>query len=637
MSPLHDPQFPGRHLSEVLRQRPAVCESEHYHEGLEVVHEAGVQLAFEGEHPDVPAAMAAHARRMRQRIYRAGERVYCAVGYALANVIIVRCEQALVVLDTTESHQSAAQVWQDFKAAVPEVADWPVAALVYTHNHSDHINGARAFVNEEDVRAGRTRIIAHATLMRAVSDNASVVAPILATRSAYSFGALLPAGPKGSVSAGIGPRIINSSVSFLPPTLTFDDRLDLTLGGVRFEFRHAPSETDDEIVAWLPDEHTLLSAEVIQGECLANVHTLRGTRYRDPLQWVDTLDALRRRHAREPVQWMVPAHGRPVHGPDAIAELLTAYRDAIAFIHDQAVRFINHGATPDELADWLPALPPHLAQHAWLGEYYGTVKHSVRQVFTGLLGWFDGDPATLDPLPPPARARRWVSLAGGRDAVLRELAACEARAGASDTPRDTALDEQRWIAELAGLLLRIDPADEPARQTKARALRRLGLATVNTNWRHWYLSAALELEGRFAQVPFKGNGLAVRDIWMAVEPRQLLRNLGVRLQAERCLDRHQTLTLEFTDRPLTAVLELRRGVLQITTDAPITRQSDPSALSLRTPWPVWLRQMSLGWPDLTELLSQGDLQLTEGRPEQLQAFIDCFEKPLERMPLLATR
>lgn len=636
MSLLHDPGFSGRHLREVLRLRPDTCDAEHYQDGLVVVHDNGTQLAFDGEHVDVPAQLSAHARRMRQRIYRAGARVYCAVGYALANVIIVRCDQALVVLDTTESHQSAAQIWQDFKTAVPELADWPVAALVYTHNHSDHINGARAFVNEEDVQAGRTQIIAHATLMQAVSDNASVVAPILATRSAYSFGALLPAGPQGSVSAGIGPRLINSHVSFLPPTLTFEAALDITLAGVRFEFRHAPSETDDEIVVWLPDDDTLLSAEVIQGECLANVHTIRGTRYRDPLQWVDTLDAMRQQHDKRPVQWMVPAHGRPVGGAASIAELLTAYRDAIAFIHDQAVRFINHGATPDELADWLPALPPHLAQHAWLGEYYGTVKHSVRQVFSGLLGWFDGDPATLDPLPPQARAGRWVRLAGGREAVLRELQACEDRALAPETTRESALDEHRWIAELAGQLLRLDPTDAFARQTKARALRRLGLSTLNTNWRHWYLTCALELEGRYQNLPFKGNSLAVRDIWMAVDPLQLLRNLAVRLQAEQCLDLHTRLMLDFTDRPLSVVLELRRGVLQISAPDDTTKPALPG-LCLRTPWASWQRQMALGWPDLEAQLTSGEVQLTEGSPEALQAFINCFEKPGERMPHLALR
>ena len=631
MSVLHDPAFSGRHLREVLRQRPDLCEAEHYQQDLVVVHDSGMQRAFDGQHPDVPAALAAHARRMRQRIYRVGERVYSAVGYALANVIIVRGEGALVVFDTTESHPSAVQILQDFRQALPELADWPVAALVYTHNHSDHINGARAFMDEKDVQAGRAQIIAHASLMKAVSDNASVVSPILATRSAYSFGALLPSGPAGTVSAGIGPCIVSSKVSFLPPTLTFEERLDITLAGVRFEFRHAPSETDDEIVAWMPDDQTLLSAEVIQGECLANVHTLRGTRYRDPLQWVDTLDALRARHAQTPVKWMVPAHGRPVGGVDAITELLTAYRDAIAFIHDQAVRFINHGATPEELADWLPALPPHLARHAWLGEYYGTVKHSVRQVFSGLLGWFDGDPATLDPLPPGERARRWIELAGGIEPVHQALrkALAEVQAG----PRHEWLDAYRWIAELAGTLLRRDPQDAEARQAKALALRALGLSTLNTNWRHWYLSAALELEGRFDAVSFKGNGLAVRDIWMAVDPRALLRHMAVRLQAEQCLDLTMTLRLECTDRPLDVRLTVRRGVFECS-DAVTEAQAD---VGLRMRWTDWVRQMALGWPDMAALLDQHEARLTQGSHAELRRFLQVFEPPAERMPALAVR
>ncbi len=636
MSFLNDPAFSGKHLREVLRKRPALCEAPHYQDGLVVVHDPGVQLAFEGDHPDVPAQLAAHAKRMRQRIYRAGERVYCAVGYALANVIIVKGDQALVVLDTTESHQSATQILQDFRAAVPECANWPIEALIYTHNHSDHINGARAFVDEDELRSGKVQIIAHSTLMKAISDNASVVAPILATRSAYSFGALLPQGPKGSVNAGIGPRIINSSVSFLPPTLTFDNQLDITLAGVRFELRHAPSETDDEIIAWLPDEKTLLSAEVIQGECLANVHTIRGTRYRDPTQWVDTLDEMRRKHSAQAVEWLVPAHGRPVGGAHAISELLTAYRDAIAFIHDQAVRFINHGATPDELADWLPALPPHLAQHAWLGEYYGTVKHSVRQVFAGLLGWFDGDPATLDPLSPRERAERWVRLAGGREAVLSELKECEARAQSPETVTIDALDDYRWIAELAGQLLRLDYKDEKALKFKANALRQLGFHTLNTNWRHWYLSSALELEGRYAKLPFKGNGLAVRDIWMAVEPKQLLRNLGVRLKAECCLAIHKTLTLELTDRQMFAALEVRQGVLQISMSSSVF-ESNSATIHLRTNWSIWVRQMALGWPDMTALLEQGEIQLLKGQLTELFDFLEYFELPLEYMPRLATR
>ena len=64
------------------------------------------------------------------------------------------------------------------------------------------------------------------------------------------------------------------------------------------------------------------------------------------------------------------------------------------------------------------ALPPHLGTHPWLGEFYGTVKHSVRQIYVGYLGWFEGDPWALDPLPPIERAHRYVNLMGGREAVM---------------------------------------------------------------------------------------------------------------------------------------------------------------------------------------------------------------------------
>jgi alkyl sulfatase BDS1-like metallo-beta-lactamase superfamily hydrolase len=188
--------------------------------------------------------------------------------------------------------------------------------------------------------------------------------------------------------------------SFFAPTRVFDDALDIVLAGVRFQFRYAPSAADDEIVMWLPDLGVLLSAQVIQGECLANVLTLRRTRYRAPVRWYQTIDMMRGFGAAH----MVPAHGRPVSGAAAVAEVLTVYRDAIQFIHDQTISHMNFGMTPDELAEAIPALPPHLAHHAWLGKHYGTVKHSVRHVWSGQPGWFDGDPASLDPLPRAERA-----------------------------------------------------------------------------------------------------------------------------------------------------------------------------------------------------------------------------------------
>ncbi|MFT4437283.1 alkyl sulfatase dimerization domain-containing protein [Caballeronia sp. 15715] len=597
--------------------RQPAFDAPHIGEPLDVAFDAGVNLAFAIAAPTVPPRLTEHSKRMAQRIYRVAERVYCAVGYAIANIIFVVGDDGIVVIDTTEAVSAAKRIYEDFCAIDPRHAQLPVKAVVYTHNHTDHTGGVRAFANEAQLAEGSVEIIAHSSLMETVINNANLVAPILAARSAYSFGTLLPAGATGKVNAGIGPVLIAEAASFLAPTHVFDDTLDIVLAGVRFEFRYAPSEADDEIVMWLPELGVLLSAEVIQGECLANVHTLRGTRYRDPVRWYRTIDMMRGFHAMH----MVPAHGRPVSGEAAVAEVLSVYRDAIQFIHDQAIRHMNLGLTQDELADAIPSLPPHLAGHAWLGEYYGTVKHSVRQVYTGQLGWFDGDPASLDPLPRGERARRTVDMMNGAEAVR---AAARVALGDADW---------RWAAELATLLVRLDTTDTDARTIKAEALRGLGYQTENTNWRNWYLSAARELEHAYDELPFAGGGgLASMDVMRAQPLGNVLQRLCVGVDPVLSADVHMVLALRLTDRDATFALELRKGVLQVHErpwpDAHLQLSLNTAALY------TMLRDIAGQVPDL---LQDGTVVLERGTSDQLRMYIACFDRPSRRLPALAAR
>jgi alkyl sulfatase BDS1-like metallo-beta-lactamase superfamily hydrolase len=281
-------------------------------------------LAEDKPAPTIHPRLTEHSRKMVQRVYQVTDNVYCAVGYGIANATMIIGRDGVIIVDVMESVDAAQAALAEFR----KITDKPVKAVIYTHNHSDHTQGVKAFVSEEDVQAGRAEIYAHESLMATVINNASVIGPILGLRSAYSFGVMLEAGPQGRVNQGLGPQLVRGRPSFIAPTKTFKDKLDLEIAGVKLQLRHAPSETDDEIVVWLPDSKVLQTAEVIQGETFPNVHTLRGTKYRDPVAWFKSIDLLRGFSAEH----MVPSHGRPVSGKAQIEELLTSYRDAIQYV-----------------------------------------------------------------------------------------------------------------------------------------------------------------------------------------------------------------------------------------------------------------------------------------------------------------
>jgi alkyl sulfatase BDS1-like metallo-beta-lactamase superfamily hydrolase len=151
-----------------------------------------------------------------------------------------------------------------------------------------------------------------------------VAAPAIAARAARMYGVFLPKGtPDGFVNVGIGPYLSafsgGGSGGFIAPNTVFKDRLEITLGGEKFVLEHAPGETEDQILIWMPDRKILFPGDNIY-KAFPNLYTIRGTSYRDPVQWADSLDRMR---ALKP-EVMVPSHTRPLAGAEALQSVLTA-------------------------------------------------------------------------------------------------------------------------------------------------------------------------------------------------------------------------------------------------------------------------------------------------------------------------
>ena len=253
---------------------------------------------------------------------------------------------------------------------------------------------------------------------------------------------------------------------------------------------------------------------------LFNVFAIRGEEYRDPRILIRGLDEM----AELGADHLIGAHGPPLSGQAEIAQCCRDYRDSIQFMWDQTVRCANRGLTLNEIIAAIQ-LPDYFKQHYTTQQLYGVVEHHVRQIYTGLFGWFDEDEANLFPVPAPERSQKLIDGFGGVDKVREAVDAA------------LAADDFRWAIEMASWLVRCERnaggrADAGApedRQRLATALRGVAYATTSANVRNWSLTRALELDGssnleRFRTHRFQKRDLARRP---AVESVGLLRAIAV--------------------------------------------------------------------------------------------------------------
>ncbi len=531
-------------------------------------------FAQEGAVNDTPATVVPslwqHTAEFEREVIEVTDGVWVAVGFALANSIMVEGDDGVVIIDVTESVEEAQEVW----AAFQEITDKPIVALIYTHNHADHTFGGRGFVPEGDIP-----VYSHSSTNYYLDRFINILRPIIGVRSARMFGTFLPRGPEGMVNDGIGPFLgaggtNDTTVGIIRPNITFDDTLDVELAGIQFHLEHAPGETNDQIFIWLPEKRVLFPGDNIY-RAFPNLYTIRGTPYRDVAAWSHSIDAMR---ALRP-EYLVPSHTRPLSGEEEIAETLLIYRDAIQFVHDQTIRGMNRGLSPDELVETV-VLPDHMRNHPFLLEHYGTVEWSVRNIFGGYLGWFGGDAAFLSPAPVLERAEGIVSLAGGVDQTMVALRAAASSGG------------HRWAAELATYVLVVDPGNEEARLIKANALRQLGYASVSPAGRNTYLTQALELEGLVSTGEDSVSAAPNANIVEVFPIRSILASLPVALNPARAAGKDIVMGFRFTDTDESFTIHVRNSVADLQDGFP--DEPDVAIAMTRKVWfEIITRQRSL--------------------------------------------
>ena len=460
--------------------------------------------AVSAQETEATKKLKARNAEFQKEIIKVTDDVYTSVGHSVSTVSMIVGSDGLIIVDTGFTPAHAKEILAEFR----KITDKPVKAIILTHSHIDHTGGARVFVGKDtpDIWAranfgseGKNLAgLGLQTMFRGIRQAGfrlppekrinNGVAPAMypfgkpgAPRPGARGSAPQASGPSGA-SGGRAPTAGFGLPKPIRPTKTFSgDRQKIEVSGVKVELVAAPGETSDQLYVWLPEKGVIFSGDNFY-KSFPNLYAIRGTGYRDVRAWADASDKM----LREGAEYLVPGHTRPIIGKEAVTQAFTDYRDAIRFVFNKSIEGINKQLTPDELVEYVK-LPPHLAERDYLGEYYGNVAWSVRSIFNGHLGWFDGNATNLFPLNPKEEATRMAKLAGGQEALLKQ--ASEAMSSG----------DYQWAAQLTDHLLALDKTALEPKKIKAGALEALGERMITATGRNYYLTSAQELRQQIAK------------------------------------------------------------------------------------------------------------------------------------------
>ena len=559
-----------------------------------VKSDTGVQLWNAGDYefiqgeapPTVNPSLWRQAKLNNIRgLFKVDEGIYQLRGFDLANTSLIKSDSGWILVDpltTLETTRSA------MAFAEQHLGDIKLTAVIFTHSHIDHFGGVLALLNAEQAAADNVPIIAPEGFIEEATSENVIAGPAMTRRSGYMYGNSLERSPVGHVDTGLGKQPIFGSTSILEPTVLIDQpAVAMTIDGVEFEFYNMPnSEAPAELTFYLPQLKAFCGAELLS-HVMHNILTLRGAKVRDALAWSDYIGESIAR--LDKVEILFNSHHWPTWGHERIIAQMEQQQDMYKFTHDQTVRLANLGYTPKEIAERL-TLPESLAGNFHLRGYYGTLSHNSKAVYQHYLGWYEGNPAQLNPLSPERSSHRYVEFMGGAANILEKAT------------QSMAKGEYRWVAEVLNHLVFAQPDNNEAKQLLADAYRQLAYQAESGPWRDIYLTGAQELDkGK----PDQSHDLALaKDFLLQVPMIEFMKVMSVRLDAEKAAGERLVLNILFTDQQENFVLTVRNSVMHYQQLPPVA----DADVSLTLSKPLFVDIM-VGQAGIQQLLTSDALQV----------------------------
>ncbi|MDE9616763.1 alkyl/aryl-sulfatase [Citrobacter portucalensis] len=537
-------------------------------------------------------------------LFQVTDGVYQIRNLDLSNMTIMEGKEGITVIDPLVSAETA-KVGMDLY--YKNRGKRPVVAVIYTHSHVDHYGGVRGVIDEADVKSGKVKVYAPAGFMKeAVSENI-MAGNAMSRRASYMYGNLLKPDAKGQVGAGLGTTTSAGTVTLIEPTnyITHTGQKEV-IDGLTYDFMMAPGSEAPSEMLWYVEEKGMIEAAEDVTHTLHNTYSLRGAKIRDPLAWSKYInDVIGRWGGKANI--IIAQHHWPTWGNENVVKLMKSQRDMYRYINDQTLRMANKGLTRDEIAANFK-LPSGL-EKSWASRgYYGSVSHDVKATYVFYLGWFNGNPATLNELPPVDAAKKYVDYMGGADAIMQKAKA------------DYAQGNYRWVAQVTNNIVFADPSNKEARNLEADALEQMGYQAESGPWRNFYLTGAQEL--RNGVVKGATPNTASPDTVKAMSPEMFFDYLAVHINGEKAANAQAVFNVDLGADGGKYKLELENGVLNHSADAQASNADASITLNRAT-----LNKIILKEESLKQAEEKGDVQISgnHAKLDEFLGYLDSFD------------
>jgi alkyl sulfatase BDS1-like metallo-beta-lactamase superfamily hydrolase len=251
-------------------------------------------------------------------------------------------------------------------------------------------------------------------------------------------------------------------------------------------------------------------------------------------------------------------------------------------------------------------LPDGIAKSFYNRDYYGTVSHNAKAQYQLYFGYFDGNPANLDPLGPEEAGKKFVAYMGGADNVIAKA------------QEDYDRGEFRFAATALNNVVFADPGNQKAANLLADIYTQLGYMAESGSWRDFYLTGASELRNGILDLPTPNTSSV--DMVKALPLDLFFDLMAVRLNGPKAAKKDRKLNFVISDTDEKAILIISNGTLhhrmgQSDEDAPTFNISSDGLVALNS------KQKTSG-----ELLKDGSAKI-EGNPLAVKGFFDLIEEP----------